>query len=133
MSGTTEPDLFVDGLLDVSFSRGIVRLDLYSLSATEKVPNGGPKPEFRRRIVLSAQAFAEFANGIQLAAQSLRERGIVPGGPAPLRSVVPDAPAEEGQPVVEAPASADVVEINASRKKPHSPNFPVSALADNEG
>ncbi|WP_207477545.1 hypothetical protein [Arenibaculum pallidiluteum] len=132
MSSNAASELFVDGLLDVSFARGIVRVDLYSLSAVEKNAQGQPKPELRQRLVLSAQGFVDLVNGLQIAAQSLRERGALPGAPAavPLRAVEAEAPAPEpdaAPAAAAAQAPADTATRAVPARTPRSPNFPASA------
>lgn len=109
MSQGPQPELFVDGLLDVSFARGIVRVDLYSLSASEKLPSGQPRPEQRQRLVMSVPSFMELVSALQQASQSLREKGAfaVPAAAAAPAPEVPVAPA----PV---------------RKAPRSPNFAIA-------
>lgn len=114
MTPKQHSELYVDGLLDVSFARGVVRVDLYSLSATEKHANGQPKPDFRQRIVMSSTNFVEFVGGLQQAVQSLREKGALP--PVQSLSPVANPPAEPA-----APPPAPVAP--AVSEPPRSPNF----------
>ena len=130
----TDPDLFIDGLLDISFARGIVRVDLYSLSAVEKTPQGLPKSEFRRRLVMSTDGFLEFVNGLMMGVQFLRDRGVVttklpehiaarldgaqPPQPASAPPVLDDAEPEEEPEAPPISASIPAPSV------PKSPNFP---------
>ncbi|PWC35718.1 hypothetical protein [Azospirillum sp. TSO22-1] len=96
------PDLFVDGVLNVTLVKGMIRLDLFSLSATE-YRDGQPQPEFRQRLVMSPQTLVALQQELQAAIVALRERGLIPmmpssGGPqvpTPLsaQSVTPPKPA----------------------------------------
>ncbi|MBF0374341.1 MAG: hypothetical protein HQL39_13110 [Alphaproteobacteria bacterium] len=125
------PELYIDGLLDVSFARGIVRVDVYSYSATEKHANGQPKPELRQRMVMGSQAFIDFVNGLQLAVQSLREKGALPGGAPTVPAVAPPAePAAEAQPSTPEPAQPEPEAAPTVRHRPRSPNFPEPSADD---
>lgn len=129
MTSAPQPELYIDGLLDISFARGVVRVDLYSLSATEKLSTGQPKPEHRQRLLMSAQSFVEFASSLQGAAQSLRDQGVVgAGAQQPQKSAEPDAPPTEpdAQSVSAAPqVSAEAAEEleKKAKRAPTSPNF----------
>ncbi|MCF8506945.1 MAG: hypothetical protein K9G59_18705 [Caulobacter sp.] len=123
-------ELYIDGLLDVSFARGIVRVDVYSYSATEKHASGQPKPELRQRMVMGSQAFVDFVGGLQLAVQSLRDKGALPGNPAlaPVAQTPEPAPepAQAPEPASE-PARAPEAVPEEERPRintPRSPNFP---------
>lgn len=123
MTATPSPELYVDGLLDVSFARGTVRLDLYSLSATETEPNGQPKPAHRQRLVMSAQSFVDFIGTLQAAGQSLRDKGVF--GPQPAQQ--PQA----GQPVAQQAVQAAAAEaVQAEVAPTAAPGADAGAPAD---
>lgn len=106
------PDLFVDGVLNVTLVKGMIRLDLFSLSATE-YRDGQPQPEFRQRLVMSPQTLVTLQQELQGAIVALRERGLIPmtpsgGGPQVSASLA--APAA----VQAAPLSKTAVGAEAS-------------------
>lgn len=126
-------EIYIDGLLDVSFARGIVRVDVYSYSATEKHANGQPKPELRQRMVMGSQTFIDFVGGLQLAVQSLREKGALPGAPA-IAPVAPAAePAAGAQPAAPDPVPPGPEPAQPTvRPRPRSPNFPDPSADDGQ-
>lgn len=68
-------ELYVDGIGEITITNSIVRIDMMSLSATEKDGNNNPKPVFRQRIIMPIDAFA---NGVELMQQALN--GLVEAG-----------------------------------------------------
>lgn len=121
MPPSSQTELYIDGLLDVSFARGVVRVDLYSYSAQEKHSNGQPKSEFRQRLVMSAQNFVEFVGGLQLAVQSLHERGALPMAQVVTGGQAQPAPVSEFAP---APVPVPVAKpVETKKGPPRSPNF----------
>ncbi|WP_147163556.1 hypothetical protein [Pararhodospirillum oryzae] len=124
MTASPQAELYIDGLLDVSFARGTVRIDLYSLSATAKASNGQPLPEHRQRLILSVPSFLDFVGGLNMAAGSFRDKGVLPG-------TAPAAAPEGGQappaPAAASPEPAPASPAPAVKRTPSSPNFaPVS-------
>lgn len=143
------PDLFVDGVLNVTLVKGMIRLDLFSLSATD-YRDGQPQPEFRQRLVMSPQTLMGLQQELQAAIVALRERGLIPmtpagGGPqmsAPLtaqaapshKAAAPEAPSAHLEPPsvaagtepAAAPASAAAAQQQppSTPRTPRSPNFP---------
>lgn len=120
------PDIFVDGLLNVTLMKGLVRLDFYSLSATESQKDGQPLPEFRQRVVLTPQALLEVVQSMQVAIRALGEKGVLnlrlPSNDpqiAPPPGVVGHAPQPAAEPI---PPVESQEETSAPR--PRSRNFP---------
>ena len=68
-------ELYVDGIGEITITNSIVRIDMMSLSATEKDGKNNPKPVFRQRIIMPIDAFA---NGVELMQQALN--GLVKAG-----------------------------------------------------
>ncbi|MBB5534795.1 hypothetical protein [Rhizobium giardinii] len=68
-------ELYVDGIGEITITNSIVRIDMMSLSATEKDGKNNPKPVFRQRIIMPIDAFA---NGVELMQQALN--GLVEAG-----------------------------------------------------
>ncbi|MGN6486206.1 MAG: hypothetical protein ACTHLT_00110 [Devosia sp.] len=77
-----QPELYADGISEITVTGSIVRLDLVSLSPTEKDANGQPVPEIRQRIVMSVEGFANSFEVLQKAMQGLIEGGAVRRVPA---------------------------------------------------
>jgi hypothetical protein len=71
------PELYCDGVGEITVSGTIVRVDLVSLSPTERDQNNNPKPVFRQRIIFSVDAFANSVEVMQKALQGLVEAGAV--------------------------------------------------------
>jgi hypothetical protein len=70
-------ELYTDGVDEVMISGTIVRVDLFSLSPTERDANNFPKKVFRQRLIFSAEGFANSVEVMQNALQGLVEAGVV--------------------------------------------------------
>ena len=78
-------ELYTDGISEVTVGGSVVRVDLISLSPTERDANGLPTKVFRQRLIFSAEAFANSVDVMQKALQGLADAGLVkrvqPGAP----------------------------------------------------
>ena len=107
-------ELYTDGVGEITVSGTVVRVDLVSLSPTERDEHGAPKSVFRQRLIFTLEGFANSVDVIQKAFQGLVEAGAVRRTPrlqptvAPMTSPDVEAPS----PVTEIPRIANV-----------SPNF----------
>ena len=70
-------ELYADGISEITVTGTIVRIDLMSLSATERDANNNPKPVFRQRLVMPVDAFANAVDLMQKALGGLVEAGAV--------------------------------------------------------
>ncbi len=70
-------ELYSDGIGEITVTGSIVRIDLMSLSATERDANNNPKPEFRQRIIMPVEAFANAVDLMQKALGGLVEAGAI--------------------------------------------------------
>lgn len=70
-------ELYADGIGEITVTGTIVRIDLVSLSATERDANNNPKPEFRQRIIMPVDAFANAVDLMQKALGGLVEAGAI--------------------------------------------------------
>lgn len=52
-------EIFIDGVHNLEFGRGVVRLDLGSLSAERVDKNGTPELEARLRLLMTLEGFLE--------------------------------------------------------------------------
>jgi hypothetical protein len=100
------PELFADGVLDVGFGNGMVRIDLFSLSATQRGPDGQPLPAVRQRLVMSLPGFLSSLQAMEGMRRRLEEAGVLPP-----RDALSAGSASEASPPAEPPPH------------PRSPNF----------
>ncbi len=79
------PELFTDGIGEITVSGSIVRVDLTSLSPTERNPDNTPRAVLRQRLIFSVEGFANSVDVMQKALQGLIDAGVVrrTGQPAP--------------------------------------------------
>lgn len=74
-------ETFVDGVLNVVLTKGVVRIDFFALSPTEVSALGEPCPVFRHRLILHPDQLPEVLGSLQVATDALRNRGLI-GPPA---------------------------------------------------
>jgi hypothetical protein len=72
-----QDEIFADGIGEITVTGSIVRMNLMSLSATEKDASGNPKPVFRQRVIMSIDGFANAVDLMQKALGGLVEAGAV--------------------------------------------------------
>jgi hypothetical protein len=70
-------ELYTDGVEEITVGGSIVRVDLVSLSPTERDANNAPKKVFRQRLIFSIEAFANSVEVMQNALQGLVDAGVV--------------------------------------------------------
>jgi hypothetical protein len=70
-------EVYSDGIGEITVTGTIVRIDLMSLSASERGDNNQPKPVFRQRIIMPVDAFANAVDLMQTALGGLVEAGAV--------------------------------------------------------
>jgi hypothetical protein len=70
-------ELYTDGVEEITVGGSIVRVDLVSLSPTERDANNAPKKIFRQRLIFSIEAFANSVEVMQNALQGLVDAGVV--------------------------------------------------------
>lgn len=73
-------ELYSDGVGEITVSGTIVRVDLVSLSPTDRDANNNPKAVFKRRLIFSVEAFANSVEVMQKAMQGLIDAGVVKRG-----------------------------------------------------
>ena len=80
-------ELFTDGIGEITVSGSIVRVDLTSLSPTERNADNTPRPVLTQRLIFSVEGFANSVEVMQKALQGLVDAGVVrrttPPAPAP--------------------------------------------------
>lgn len=70
-------EVYTDGIDEITVGGSIVRVDLVSLSPTERDANNAPKKVFRQRLIFPIEAFANSVEVMQNALQGLVEAGVV--------------------------------------------------------
>ena len=70
-------ELYADGIAEITVTGSIVRIDLTSLSATERDEKSNPKAVFRQRVIMPVDAFANAVDLMQKALGGLVEAGAV--------------------------------------------------------
>ena len=70
-------EVYTDGIDEITVGGSIVRVDLVSLSPTERDANNSPKKVFRERLIFSIEAFANSVEVMQNALQGLVDAGII--------------------------------------------------------
>jgi hypothetical protein len=69
--------LFADSIGEIHVSGGVVRIDLVSASVSERDANNKPKLEFRRRVVMPVEGFAQSFGLMLQVMQSREKKGLV--------------------------------------------------------
>jgi hypothetical protein len=70
-------ELYTDGVDEVTVGGSVVRVDLVSLSPTERDANNAPKRVFSQRLIFSVESFANSVEVLQNALQGLIDAGAV--------------------------------------------------------
>jgi|SRR3954452_2320323 hypothetical protein len=102
-------ELYTDGVEEITVGGSIVRVDLVSLSPTERDGNNAPTRVFRQRLIFSVENFANSVDVMQKALQNLVEAGVV-------RRNQPAVPTESPN------TSFQAERTPASSNPPRSPN-----------
>lgn len=71
------PELFTDGIGEITVSGTIVRVDFTSLSPTERNPDNTPRAILRQRLIFSVEGFANSVEVMQKALKGLVDAGVV--------------------------------------------------------
>lgn len=70
-------EIYTDGIEEITVGGSIVRVDIVSLSPTERDANNAPKKVFRQRLIFPIEAFANSVEVMQNALQGLVDAGVV--------------------------------------------------------
>lgn len=84
-------EVYSDGIEEITVTGSIVRVDLVSLSPTERDAGGRPKKVFRQRLVFSVEAFANSVEVMQGALRGLVEAGVIARAHPRLATSMPEA------------------------------------------
>jgi hypothetical protein len=77
MEMTMADELYADGIGEITVTGTIVRIDLMSLSPSERDADNNPRPVFRQRIIMPVDAFANAVDLMQKAMTGLVEAGAI--------------------------------------------------------
>lgn len=102
-------EVFADAIGEITVTGGIVRLDLVSLSASQRDANNQPVPELRQRVIMSVEGFANSFEVMSKAMHGLIEAGAI-------RRTLPE---ERGSAI----AAAAKPQANGAQTRAPSPNF----------
>ncbi len=72
-----DSEIFTDGISEITVGGSIVRVDLFSLSPTERDASNAPQRVFRQRLIFSVELFANSVEVMQKALQGLVDAGAV--------------------------------------------------------
>lgn len=70
-------EIYTDGIDEITVGGAIVRVDLVSLSPTERDANNAPKKVFSQRLIFSIEGFANSVEVMQNALQGLVDAGVI--------------------------------------------------------
>ncbi|WDR06219.1 hypothetical protein PSQ90_01795 [Devosia rhodophyticola] len=70
-------ELYADAIGEITVTGTVVRIDLVSLSATQRDDTGQPAPEHRQRVIMSLEGFANSFDVLQKAMNGLIEAGAI--------------------------------------------------------
>jgi hypothetical protein len=73
-----ENERFIDGVTQIGFGAGMVRIDLGTLSADKKDEAGEPVLETRERLVMRPEAFLQMLMAFDHMAKRLADASILP-------------------------------------------------------
>ena len=71
------PEVFADGMGEITLSGGMVRIDLVCLSASNKDSEGRPELELRQRLVMPPDGFLRSFSAMEDLVQKLIKAGVV--------------------------------------------------------
>jgi hypothetical protein len=94
---TIRDEVYSDGIAEITVTGPIVRIDLMSLSPSERDSNNNPKPVLRQRIVMPIDAFANAVELMQKAVNGLIEAGAIRQTPT-IASISEHTSTQSGSP-----------------------------------
>jgi hypothetical protein len=97
-------ELYTDGVDEITVGGSIVRVDLVSLSPTERDANNAPKRVLCQRLIFSVESFANSVEVMQNALQGLVDAGAVRRN-QPRTQAEPPRPASSAERAPQAPNS----------------------------
>jgi len=89
-------EIFADSIGEISVTGSVVRIDLVSMSPTERDEKKNPKPVFRQRIVMPVEGFVQSFTLMAQVMQQLEKSGLIKKMPLiadkPVAEIKPSSP-----------------------------------------
>lgn len=89
-------ELYADQIGEIAVTGSVIRLDLVSLSATERDESKKAKPVFRQRVVMPVEGFVQSFALMAQVMQQLEKSGVIKKAPAkgdkPTAEIKPNSP-----------------------------------------
>ena len=70
-------EIFIDGISEITVTGSTIRVDAFTVSPSERDPDGNPKPVFRQRIIMTVEGFMNARDLIERVARELIDGGVV--------------------------------------------------------
>lgn len=70
-------EIFADGISEITVTGPTVRIDLFSLSPTERDTDNNPKPMLRQRVIMTLEGFMNARDLMERVAGELVQSGAV--------------------------------------------------------
>ena len=77
MAVETETEIFADAIGEITVTGSVVRVDLLTLSVSDRDDQGRLKPTFRQRLIFPIEGFANATEAMLQMRQQLIDRGIL--------------------------------------------------------
>ena len=87
-----EEERYADFVGGVTLTGTVVRLDLYSLSTTEKDDKEQPRAELRQRVVMPVEGFIRSFGVMARVMEQLEKQGVIKRGAGPNAPPLPPGP-----------------------------------------
>jgi len=89
-------EIFSDSIGEISVTGSVVRIDLVSMSPTERDENKVPKPVLRERVVMPVEGFVQSFTLMAQVMQQLEKSGLIKKtsvkGDKPVAEIKPSSP-----------------------------------------
>ena len=73
----SSPDIFADGIGEITLSGGMVRMDLVTLTGSQSSSEEKPKLEFSQRVIMPPDGFLRSFSAMENLVKQLIEAGLV--------------------------------------------------------
>ena len=77
MAVETEAEIFADAIGEITVTGSVVRVDLLTLSVSDRDDQGRLKPKFKQRLIFPIEGFAHATEAMLQMRQQLIDRGIL--------------------------------------------------------
>jgi hypothetical protein len=70
-------ETFIDGVQEIGFGKGLIRMNLASLSATERDDEDNPTLEIKHRLLMTPEGFLNLLGAMENIAKQLADANIL--------------------------------------------------------